>query len=116
MKHDQKTLLSNNDVRQSINDWVVVNNLETDIPTEIGVFYLVLCKGGKIRAAVLEKHNYEHKYHSSPMYWDAMTGAQGTIYADEVLAYKRIDIPEDIIKMVLSNGKSRNSVFARYYK
>ena len=90
-----------------IDGWTIVENPETDMPSEeesAGAFYTVILKGGRTKTAFWDKR-----------FWDGMNGAQSLMYPYQTLAYKPIQIPDEIVQAVLGNKASAQSRFAEKY-
>ena len=91
--------------------WVFVQNILYDFPTQ-GNFrtdphmYLVLSTTGKLVTA--EPEYYQGEFTS---WWSPGNGLRITNI--DTLAYKPIDIPDDIAAKLMSAGKAKNS---RLYK
>lgn len=105
-------------------DWVFVSDIEKDFPyglenfiDDIGgwipYFYIVICNGGSTKIAY-------------PMWWVAYYNGKreiirewktspGSIPAYEVVAYKLIDMPEQLIQTILQNPRSKRSKFYEFY-
>ena len=93
-------------------DWVIVKD-ENDFPKceegQQNKFYVVVCKGGKTKVAFPDN--------SYGLYvWNALNGSMNDIWHSEVVAYQEIDVPKEVIDLVLANNKSKNSHFAKFYK
>lgn len=93
-------------------DWIIVDDIKNAVlpnTEQNKKFYVVICKGGKTKIAFPDKTG------SYPM-WNTLNGYANSIWPEEVVAYKELEIPDEIIALVLSNDKSKNSHFAKFYK
>lgn len=93
-------------------DWVIVKDIKHAFPprNEHDKFYTVVCKSGRTKIAFPDtKRQY-------PV-WNTLNGGGGNnIFPEDVVAYQELDIPRDIIDIVLANERTSHTPFAKFYK
>ena len=77
-------------------------------------YYVIICKGGAVRAA-FPRMETDGKGNVTRVIWECGTGAAGLIFDSSVIACKEIDIPDDIVRKVLTNKNAAKSYFAELY-
>lgn len=101
---------------QNKDNWTRATELKdyqqlVDKPTK---FYTILCRGGKVTTGfpviTTDENNIVTKVH-----WNCGKGAASIQYMHSVIGFQPIEIPDDLIKQVLSNSKSKSSYFVNIY-
>lgn len=83
---------------------------------DLNKLYVIICKGGKTKVAFLEVlTDYSETPEKKYVRWNTLDGTFKNVMVHEVVAYKPLDIPQEIIDLVKSNPQSKNSKFIQFY-
>lgn len=75
--------------------------------------YIIICRNGKTKIAYPDWWAYNHHGQTELIReWQTMPNSED---AKNIIAFKMLDIPEQVIQSIISNPKSKHSQFYRFY-